>query len=192
MLIMGLLVNGLHENKRELILHILGRLGKFCQLQKETISWASYPVSDQEKHRILQAQFHAKTGEGVIVYIEKPYHLDFRKDRTYAVDIPCFVSPYPGMPCNGAFKEMTAFFEEINVKYLLISRSFMQNQDLDIRNNLKDDSRNRYSQPMNPYKGRYIYLAYLRFHSFLNTALARYRIIYDDGDFVLLATMDNS
>jgi len=62
-------------------------------------------------------------GERIAVMADEPYHLDFRRNTIFNLDMPCFASLPPGMPCLQGAEAIEGYFRTIGLRYVVFVES---------------------------------------------------------------------
>ncbi len=134
-------------------------------------------VSPEGERRMQQA---VPAGQPLLVMIERPYLLDFRRNRIELFDQPGAVSPRPGVPLRAGGQKVGDYLVGQGIRYLAFSRPDRANQPLYSRSHWKSQlgSATRMWRDVAP-----VYLA--AFDAVDQLAQSRRRL-YDDGHFVVV------
>jgi hypothetical protein len=134
-------------------------------------------ISSEEERRMQQA---VPPGQPLLVMIERPYLLDFRRNRIELFDQPGAVGPRPGVPLQAGGQKVGDYLVGQGLRYLAFSRPDRANQPLYSRPHWKGQlgSATRIWRNVAP-----VYLA--AFDAVDELARSRRRL-YDDGHFVVV------
>ena len=82
---------------------------------------APFP-SSREIEELRGLQEKARKGTGILVWTEKPYMLDFSRNKLYVVDIPCSTGPSPDIPCDGDGRRLSEYLLYNGITHIMFSR----------------------------------------------------------------------
>jgi hypothetical protein len=134
-------------------------------------------TSSEDERRMQQA---VPAGERLLVMIERPYLLDFARNRIELLDQPGAVGPGPGIPLQAGGEKVAEYLVAQGVRYLAFNRPDRAKDDLYNRAHWKAQLTSsiriwRLTAP--------VYLA--AFDAVDQLAQSRRRL-YDDGHFVVI------
>lgn len=134
-------------------------------------------VAPEDERRLQQA---VPAGQPVLVMIERPYLLDFARNRIVLFDQPGAVAPRPGVPLQAGGEKVAEYLVRQGLRYLAFSRPDKATQPLYSRSHWKSQltSSARIWRMVAP-----VYLA--AFDAVDQLAQTRRRL-YDDGHFVVV------
>jgi len=139
--------------------------------------FAILPLSEGQA-QMDRMQSMAVPGSRMLVFIDRPYELDFARNRIETADCPGRVSPPPGLPLSGGDDAIISYLRGQKVRYLAYSYADNNNyspQLLDAR--MKDAA--------HPYAA-YCSRGMFRIQNFLKRMRGKFRVAYDDGQTFLL------
>jgi len=58
-------------------------------------------------------------GERIAVMTDEPYRFDYQRNPIWNIDMPCYVSPPPGMPCLQGPEALERYFAGLGIRYLI-------------------------------------------------------------------------
>ena len=134
--------------------------------------------AEEGQAEMTRLQKAADPGTRMLVFVDRPYQLDFARNRIETADCPGRVSPPPGLPLTGGDSAIVSYLRTQGVRYLAYSYADGNNYSpelLDMR--MKDAS-----DPWGAYCARGMYLM----HGFLGRARGLFHVVYDDGSAFLV------
>jgi hypothetical protein len=139
-----------------------------------------FPIFPLEEggEAVARLQQAAKPGTGMLVVVDRPYQMDFARNRIETVDCPGRVSPPPGMPLYGSDAQMVSYLRASGIRYLAFSYG-------DNANYTPALMQMRMKQADHPWSA-YCSKAMVAMQGFLRRARTRAPVVYDDGQTFLI------
>ncbi len=78
-------------------------------------------VTNQEIEQYLKMQKSVPKGEMILARVEKPFLLDFKRNKIFVVDIPGEASPPPGMPLYKGCEPLADYLLSQSIRYVAYS-----------------------------------------------------------------------
>lgn len=140
MLTFGFTITLTHEEKaKQLMKLIKGYPESITSLFTVSVTSSSY---FDDVCTVREAQEKTESGSTILVRINKPYLLDYSRNKILVVDIPCMTSISPGMPCTGDSVAFVKYLLSNGIHYVLYSPKTIENDkdlylnEIRIKNNL--------------------------------------------------------
>jgi hypothetical protein len=134
-------------------------------------------IAPEDERRMQQA---VPAGQLLLVMIERPYLLDFARNRIELFDQPGAVSPRPGVPLLAGGEKVADYLIGQGVRYLAFSRPDKANQPLYSRPHWKA----QLSSPTRIWRS--VAPLYLAAFDVVDQLAQSRRRLYDDGHFVVI------
>jgi hypothetical protein len=148
--------------------------------EKALAAFHPFPIFPLEEgaRAMARLQQAAEPGAGMLVVVDRPYQLDFARNRVETADCPGRVSPPPGMPLYGSDANMMSYLRASGIRYL----AFSYGDDANYSPALMEMRMKQTDHPWSAYCSR----AMVAMQEFLRRARSRSHIVYDDGQAFLI------
>ncbi len=139
-----------------------------------------FPVAGLEdgQAQMERMQSTAVPGSRMLVFIDRPYELNFARNRIETADCPGRVSPPPGLPLAGSDDGMISYLRAQGVRYL----AYSYGDDNSYAPQLLDARMKDADHPYAAYCSR----GMARIQGFLLRMRQNFRAVYDDGETFLI------
>lgn len=81
------------------------------------------PENDPSRADFTAAQRSVPEGARMLVFVDRPFHFDFGRNRIFLCDSGSLISLPPGMPSTSAPGELALYFRQIGIEYLVYSKN---------------------------------------------------------------------
>ena len=128
--------------------------------------------------QMARMQAAAVPGTRMLVFIDRPYELDFARNRIETADCPGRVSPPPGLPLAGSDDGVLSYLRGQGVRYL----AYSYGDDNSYSPQLLDARMKDADHPYAAYCSR----GMSRIQGFMRRMRQNFRAVYDDGETFLI------